>query len=145
MTMSQHNESSFEPKVGEVWMADLSNAIGHQQKGRRPVVITSNNKRNHFSPTIKCIPLTKQVHKQSPVHVFLSKVECPFLAYDSIANCEEVTTINKTQLIKRLGKLPDKLLADIAVARVQDEPFLYQAFLNGVHNTPQFKSFQTYI
>lgn len=134
----------LEPKVGEVWLVDIPNAIGHQQKGVRPFVVTSNNKRNKYSPTIKGITLTKQVHKRSPVHVLLKKTDCSFLNYDSIVNCEEVTTLNKTQFIKKLGKLNNQQMAEIAVARCQDEPFLVLAFLSGVQDTPQFKTFATY-
>ena len=52
-------DNNIDPKVGEVWLVDLSNATGHQQRGIRPFVVTSNNKRNFFSPTIKgirCLP-----------------------------------------------------------------------------------------
>lgn len=44
-------DNNIDPKVGEVWLVDLSNATGHQQRGIRPFVVTSNNKRNFFSPT----------------------------------------------------------------------------------------------
>lgn len=134
----------LEPKTGEVWMVDIPNAIGHQQKGIRPFVVTSNNKRNKYAPTIKGVTLTKQIHKKSPVHVLLSKKECSFLSYDSIANCEEVTTLNKTQFIRKIGKLTDEQMVEIAAARVKDEPFLVAAFLARVQDTPQFKQFQTY-
>ena len=137
-------EASIEPKVGEVWLVDIPNAIGHQQKGIRPFVVTSNNKRNKFSPTIKGITLTSQIHKKSPVHVLIRKSEATFLACDSVVNCEEVTTINKTQFIKKLGSLTKEQLLRIAVARCQDEPFLLLAFLSGVQNTENFKTFAAY-
>lgn len=136
--------AEIEPKVGEVWLVDIPNAIGHQQKGVRPFVVTSNNKRNKFSPTVKGITMTKRIHKKSPVHVLLLKSECDFLTYDSIVNCEEVTTLNKTQFIKRMGKLSDEQMAKIAMARCQDEPFLITAFLCGVQNTAQFQAFASY-
>lgn len=137
-------EASIEPKVGEVWLVDIPNAIGHQQKGIRPFVVTSNNKRNKFSPTIKGITLTSRIHKKSPVHVLIRKSEAAFLACDSVVNCEEVTTINKTQFIKKLGSLTKEQLLRIAVARCQDEPFLLLAFLSGVQNTENFKTFAAY-
>ena len=137
-------EASIEPKVGEVWLVDIPNAIGHQQKGIRPFVVTSNNKRNKFSPTIKGITLTSRIHKKSPVHVLIRKSEATFLACDSVVNCEEVTTINKTQFIKKLGSLTKEQLLRIAVARCQDEPFLLLAFLSGVQNTENFKTFAAY-
>ena len=53
-------DNNIDPKVGEVWLVDLSNATGHQQRGIRPFVVTSNNKRNFFSPTIKGNPLSPE-------------------------------------------------------------------------------------
>lgn len=135
---------SIEPKVGEVWLVSIPNAIGHQQRGTRPFVVTSNNKHNRYSPTVKGITLTKQIHKKSPVHVLLKKSDCNFLTYDSVVNCEEVTTINKDQFIKRLGTLNDKQMAEIAIARCKDEPFLILAFLSGVQDTDTFKTFASY-
>lgn len=137
-------ENEINPKVGEVWLVDIPNAIGHQQKGTRPFVVTSNNKRNKFSPTVKGITLSKRIHKQSPVHVLLKRTDCPFLTYDSIVNCEEVNTLNKTQFIKKLGKLTDSQMQEIAIARVQDEPFLLEAFLLNVQNTKNFIEFRQY-
>lgn len=96
-------DNNIDPKVGEVWLVDLSNATGHQQRGIRPFVVTSNNKRNFFSPTIKGNPLSSRIYKRSPVHVLLSKEDCDFLEVDSIVLCEETDTLNKGQFIKKLG------------------------------------------
>ena len=70
------NDYRIEPKVGEVWLVNIPNAIGHQQRGVRPFVVTSNNKRNRYSPTVKGMTMTSQTHKQSPVHVLLKKDIC---------------------------------------------------------------------
>lgn len=136
--------TAVDPKVGEVWLVNIPNAIGHQQRGIRPFVVTSNNKRNHYSPTVKGMTMTSQVHKQSPVHVLLKRDACSFLAKDSVVNCEEVTTINKDQFIRRMGKLNDAQMNEIAMARVTDEPFLYAAFLNNVQASPKFKEYSLY-
>lgn len=142
--ISNHSTSTIDPKVGEVWLVNIPNAIGHQQRGIRPFVVTSNNKRNHYSPTVKGMTMTSKVSKQSPVHVFISKAVCSFLSCDSIVNCEEVTTLNKDQFIRRMGSLSDSQMQAIAMARVTDEPFLYAAFLNNVQSTPKFKEYSLY-
>ena len=138
------NDSRIEPKVGEVWLVNIPNAIGHQQRGVRPFVVTSNNKRNCYSPTVKGMTMTSQTHKQSPVHVLLKKDICSFLSRDSIVNCEEVTTLNKDQFIRKMGKLTDEQMCEIAMARVTDEPFLYSAFVNNVQASPRFKEYSLY-
>lgn len=142
--MNTNNCRNIEPKVGEVWMVTIPNAIGHQQRGIRPFVVTSNNKRNKFSPTIKGMTLTSKTHKPSPVHVYLSKDACSFLKMDSVVNCEEVTTLNKDQFLERLGKLSDEQMRKIAMARVTDEPFLYSAFLDNVQASQKFQEYSLY-
>ena len=127
-------DNNIDPKVGEVWLVDLSNATGHQQRGIRPFVVTSNNKRNFFSPTIKGNPLSSRIYKRSPVHVLLSKEDCDFLEVDSIVLCEETDTLNKGQFIKNM----------IAMARCKDEPFLLAAFLSGVQHTMEFQNFAAF-
>ena len=104
-------DNNIDPKVGEVWLVDLSNATGHQQRGIRPFVVTSNNKRNFFSPTIKGNPLSSRIYKRSPVHVLLSKEDCDFLEVDSIVLCEETDTLNKGQFIKKLGVLSERQMS----------------------------------
>lgn len=132
------------PKVGEVWIVDLSNAIGHQQSGVRPFVVMSNNKRNLFSTTIKGVPMSSRVNKRSPVHVLLKQKDCTFLKCDSIVLCEEVDTINKSQFIKKIGTLSQEQMEKISEARLLDEPFLLSAFLNGVQNTTDFQNFSAF-
>lgn len=135
---------NIDPKVGEVWLVDLANATGHQQRGVRPFVVTSNNKRNFFSPTIKGNPLSSRIRKYSPVHVLLKREDCEFLDVDSIVLCEETDTLNKRQFIKKLGCLTGNQMNMIAMARCKDEPFLISAFLSGVQHTMDFQNFAAF-
>lgn len=142
--MDSDTDRNVNPKVGEVWIVNLSNAIGHQQSGIRPFVVMSNNKRNLFSTTVKGVPMSSRVHKNSPVHVLLKQEDCPFLKCDSIVLCEEVDTINKSQFIRKIGTLTPEQMAKISEARLLDEPFLLTAFLNGIHETSEFKNFSAF-
>lgn len=44
--------------TGDLVLVDLSNNIGHQQGGKRPAVIVSNNVGNAVSPMVEVLPLT---------------------------------------------------------------------------------------
>lgn len=75
----------------------------HVQGGRRPVIIVSNNKANKYSPVVTIAPLTSQVRKRFlPTHVTLF---AEGLSTVSIALCEQLTTIDKCQLIRRVGNI----------------------------------------
>ena len=41
-----------EIKRGEIYLADLGEGVGSEQKGVRPVLIVQNDKVNKYSPTV---------------------------------------------------------------------------------------------
>lgn len=94
---------------GDIWMVDLG--IGEKegsslQYGRRPCVIVSNPKGNFFSPVLSIIPLTtKKIAKEYPTHVFIPKSEANRMLYDSTALCEQGLTVDKKQVMFRIGTL----------------------------------------
>ena len=100
----------MEIKRGEIYLADLGEGVGSEQKGERPVVIVQNNKGNRFSPTVSVIPITTKIHKSAgmPTHVLLGKIS----GLDELSACmaEQVMTIDKKRLLKRIGELPEKVM-----------------------------------
>lgn len=73
----------------------------HIQGGCRPVVVISNNIANKYSPIVSIVPLTSKLKKRPlPTHVTLF---AEGLACASTALCEQMTTIDKSQLIRRIG------------------------------------------
>ena len=89
-------------KVGDIFLAELF-AGGNVQSGIRPVIVVSNDKANTFSPVITVIPVTGNIEKKPlPTHVYMRNCG---LAKPCIALGEQVTSINKDQLVKRLGSI----------------------------------------
>ena len=88
-------------KRGEVYQANLGNRSGSIQSGTRPVVIVSNNLNNKFSPTLNVLPITSRTKNNIPVHVEVGITEG--LPQLSTVLTEQVLTINKNQLITKLG------------------------------------------
>ena len=98
---------------GDIYMADLGyGAMGHDgshvQGGIRPVVLLQNNVGNIFSPTLVIVPITSKVWKKTdqPTHYYIHKTQG--LTSDSIALGEQITTIDKRQCLKYLGRLSRK-------------------------------------
>ena len=88
---------------GEIWLADLGERDGNIQSGKRPVIILQNDIGNKYSPTTIVVPLTSQIKNLLPVHCDVG-VECG-LKKTSTSLMEQITTINQSQLIKRIGAL----------------------------------------
>ena len=90
---------------GEIYVADLNPYQGSEQGGIRPVIILQNDTGNYFSSTTIVASLTSHVGKKEnlPTHVFIKSREG--LEHDSIIMCEQIRTIDKSRLIRCLGRL----------------------------------------
>ena len=89
-------------KQHEIWLGNIPSSDGdHVQRGLRPVLIVSNDAANTHSPVITVVPLTSKLSKQHlPTHVFLHEQG---LDKNSIALCEQIITLDKSHLIRRIG------------------------------------------
>ena len=87
---------------GELYYADLTEGIGSEQSGCRPVVIVQNDIGNFFSPTTIIVPLTSKIKTNMPTHI---NVEIPELTRKSTILTEQVRTIDKSRLKEYIGKL----------------------------------------
>lgn len=101
-----NNTKCVYPKRNDIWLVNFGKQIGSKQGGIRPALIESNNKYNFFSPTVTAIPITSQIQKKSPVHIFISNYEIEGLSKDSMIEVEKIQDIDKFQLIKKIGVLP---------------------------------------
>ncbi len=90
---------------GDVYYADLNPVIGSEQGGVRPVV------------TIVA-PMTTKSKTYVPMHV---KLKESFLARRSTLLLEQIRTIDKRRLIKKMGSLSKKSMAE--VERLLDKNF----------------------
>ena len=107
---------SFPYKRGEIYMADLGeDRVGSVQRGVRPVIIVQNDVGNQAGPTLIVVPLTTQIKKEwMPVHVVLpERVGLPEI---SMALCEQIVTIEKSQIVSYLAVLDARSLANVQFA-----------------------------
>lgn len=91
----------------EIWFAELSTlGDSHVMRGKRPVVLVSNDTANEHSPVVTVVPLTSRLYKHHlPTHVFMTESG---LSVSSLALCEQVMSVDKNQLIKKIGYVSDR-------------------------------------
>lgn len=89
---------------GEVYYANLNPVTGSEQGGVRPVVILQNDVGNQFSPTTIIAPMTTRRKSYVPMHVHLKE---RFLYRNSTLLLEQIRTIDKQRLIRKIGRLSD--------------------------------------
>jgi len=100
-------------KRGDIYMAGLDPVIGSEQGGRRPVIIIQNDLGNLYAPTVIAIPLTGSAGKPAmPTHAVIPQGEGG-LWRDSTALCEQVRTLEKTRLGRRIGALSPARMRDV--------------------------------
>ena len=103
-------------KRGEVYMADLEVVDGSVQHGYRPVVIVQNNIGNKYAATTIIVPITTKKENKwyMPTHVKVNRMK--ELDSSSKAICEQIITISKTRLTKRIGSLNRRKMIEINLA-----------------------------
>src|SRR5512140_3209226 len=100
-------------KRGDVYWADLVPRSGSEQKGRRPVIVVSDDGFNQ-TPGWRSIIVVPISTSSSRGNRGPTVVELPGgtggLAKTSYAVCHQVTTLDRAKLTKNLGSLPAESL-----------------------------------
>ncbi|HHY44683.1 MAG TPA: type II toxin-antitoxin system PemK/MazF family toxin [Firmicutes bacterium] len=103
----------MEPTRGDIYFADLSPVIGSEQGGFRPVLIIQNDIGNKYSPTVIISAITSQIQKaRLPTHVELS-VRDSGLDKDSVVLLEQLRTIDKRRLKRKVTRLSEELMRKV--------------------------------
>lgn len=76
---------------------------GSIQAGYRPVIVCSNNMANRYSTVITVIPVTSRPKKNLPTHACF--MGCGLPQKCSIALCEQILSLNKFRLRKKVGTI----------------------------------------
>ena len=101
---------------GEVFWADLSPRSGAEQRGRRPVIVVSNDGFN-LTPTWRSVIIVPISTSEAQARRAPTTVPLPpgsmSLKRPSVALCHQVTTLDRAKLTERMGVLPADLLAHI--------------------------------
>lgn len=100
-------EENLIVKRGEIYFADMGEGIGSEQNGIRPVLVLQNDVGNKFSPTTIVALITSISKKMSlPVHFPIRK-ESSQLPQDSVVLLEQIRTIDKKRILKKISNLND--------------------------------------
>lgn len=95
----------------EVWLMDLSGSRGHEQKSERPGIIWKDL--DHVRMAI-VMPCTTRLERTTiPYTHLLSPTLKNGLSQNSVALLFQITSIDKTRLVKKLGELDDEDVKDI--------------------------------
>lgn len=100
---------------GEVWWVDFDPARGGEIRKVRPAVILSNDMANEHLNRVQVVPLTSNTGR-----VYPSEAVVEVAGQSSKAMADQLTTVAKQRLSRRLGELTRQDMASVERAvRVQ--------------------------
>jgi mRNA interferase MazF len=89
---------------GEVWLINLDPTVGSEIRKSRPCVVISPPELNAHLKTVIVAPMTSQGF-QAPFRISLT-----FQGITGLVLLDQLRTIDKSRLIKKLGRLQPKTL-----------------------------------
>lgn len=96
---------------GEVWWVNFDPSIGGEIKKIRPGVIVSNDAANKFLNRVQVVPLTSKTD-----HIYPSEALVTIKGRDSKAMADQLATVSKVRLSKRIGVLSNEAMQKVGDA-----------------------------
>ena len=92
----------------EIYLANLGNTVGSEERGVRPVLIIQNDIGNKHSTTTIIIPITRRIEERFaiPTHIRINKFGK--MKYEATIMAEQIKVIDKKRLLHRIDILPEK-------------------------------------
>jgi mRNA interferase MazF len=90
---------------GEIWLATLDPTVGSEIRKTRPCVVVSPPEMHDFLRTVIVAPMT------TVSHAVPYRVPVTFQGKRGYVVLDQLRTLDKGRLVKRLGKAPPRVLA----------------------------------
>ncbi len=101
---------------GDIILVNLDPVIGSEQGKVRPALVIQNNIGNETSPTTIVAPITSKIFtKEFPTNVQISSNESK-LGKNSTVLLNQIRTIDKSRILKRLSNLNSNLMEKVNLA-----------------------------
>lgn len=86
----------------DVWLVALDPALGSEIQKTRPCLVISPDEMNDYIATVIVAPMTT---KGRP---YPTRIACSFQGKKGQIVLDQIRTIDKVRLVKRLGRIPEK-------------------------------------
>ena len=97
----------MEVKRFEVYLVNLDPTIGHEIKKSRPCLVISPEEMNRYISTVIIAPMTTKGRN------YPTRVPCTFQGKEGQVVIDQLRTVDKIRLAKRLGKIDSETQANV--------------------------------
>lgn len=97
----------MEVKRFDVYLVNLDPTVGHEIKKSRPCLVISPDEMNRYISTVIVAPMTTKGRE------YPTRVPSTFRGKEGQVVIDQIRTIDKIRLIKRLGKIDSQTQADV--------------------------------
>ena len=98
-------------KRGDVWWVKFEPSIGGEIRKKRPAIIVSNDAANKFLNRVQVVPLTSKTD-----HLYPSEAPVRISGKMGKAMADQLATVSKERLFKRIGVISDEDLRKVEEA-----------------------------
>ena len=101
------------PRRGDIYLVQFDPTLGAEIQKTRPAVILQNDIANRWSPITIVAGITSRVDDRLyPTNVLIKPPEGG-LTQESVVLLNQIRSIDKQRLVKRLGKLREKTMQEV--------------------------------
>ena len=97
----------MEVKRFEVYLVNLDPTVGHEIKKSRPCLVISPDEMNRFISTVIVAPMTTKGRN------YPTRIPCTFQGKEGQVVMDQIRTVDKIRLKKRLGKIDSETQAEV--------------------------------
>ena len=113
---AQKFKKILEIKRGDILLVNFEPVKGSEQGRIRPAIVIQSDILNKFSPLTIVAPVTSKMYeKEYPTNVFIKKEDSE-LNNDSTILLNQMRTIDKRRILKKLGSLDNFLMNKVDMA-----------------------------
>jgi len=97
----------MEVKRFEVYLVNLDPTVGHEIKKSRPCLVISPDELNGYISTVIVAPMTTKGRN------YPTRVPCTFQGKEAQVVMDQIRTVDKIRLVKRLGKIDSQTQVEL--------------------------------
>lgn len=110
--MAQRRKINY-PKRGEVYLVDFDPTVGSEIQKTRPALVLQNDVSNQYSPVTIVAAITSQFDQTLYPNEVLIQAPEGGLTNNSVVLLNQIRSIDKKRLIKRLGTLTGETMEQV--------------------------------